>query len=62
MINPGCYICTMDHVISADKSKTDKLQMKTMDLAGELTDLFGRRNTETIHKVIQDPLCSIDEY
>jgi len=52
----------MDHVISADKSKTVKVQMKTMDMAGELTDLFGRSNTETIHKAIQHTLCSIDEY
>jgi hypothetical protein len=28
--------------------------MKTMNWAGELTDLFGKRNTETIHKAIQD--------
>jgi hypothetical protein len=51
-INPGCYIWTMDHVISADKSETVENQMKTMDWAGELTELFVQVNTEAIHQVI----------
>jgi hypothetical protein len=35
----------MDHVILADKSETMEIQMKTMDWAGKLTDLFRRANT-----------------
>jgi hypothetical protein len=52
-IEPGCYIRTMDHVISADESETIEIQRKTMDWAGEIADLFGRANTEGIHKAIQ---------
>jgi hypothetical protein len=52
-VEPGCYIWTMDHVISADESETIEIQRKTMDWAGELADLFGRANTEGIHKAIQ---------
>ena len=52
-IEPGCYIRTMDHVISADESETIEIQRKTMDWAGEIADLFGRANTESIHKAIQ---------
>jgi hypothetical protein len=33
-ITPGCYICTMDHVISADESETKDIHMKTKDWAG----------------------------
>ncbi len=40
-IDPGCYIRTIDHVISADESKMAELQTKTMDWAGELMELFG---------------------
>jgi len=40
-INPGCYIHTMDHVISADKSETVEIQTKTLDWARELMELFG---------------------
>jgi len=43
----------MDHVISADESETIEIQRKTMDWAGEIADLFGRANTEGIHKAIQ---------
>jgi len=43
----------MDHVISADESETIEIQRKTMDWASELADLFGRANTEGIHKEIQ---------
>ncbi len=43
----------MDHVISADESETIEIQRKTMDWASELADLFGRANTEGIHKAIQ---------
>jgi hypothetical protein len=50
---PGCFIGTMDHAISADKSEMIEIQMKTMDWAGELTDLFKGGNTETIYKAVQ---------
>ncbi len=40
-------------VISADESETIEIQRKTMDWAGEIADLFGRANTESIHKAIQ---------
>jgi hypothetical protein len=43
----------MDHVISADESETIEIQRKTMDWAGEIADLFGGANTESIHKAIQ---------
>jgi hypothetical protein len=52
-IEPGCYIQTMDHMISADKSETVKIQKKTMDWTGELMELFDRANTEGIHTAIQ---------
>jgi hypothetical protein len=52
-VEPGCYIRTMDHVISEDESETIEIQRKTMDWAGEIADLFGRANTEGIHKAIQ---------
>jgi len=39
-IKPGCYVRTMDQVISADESKTIEVKIKTMDWAGEITDLF----------------------
>ncbi len=51
-VSPGCYAKTMDHIISANKLETIEIQMKTMDWAGELTDLFRGRNSETLHKVI----------
>jgi hypothetical protein len=53
MVEPGCYIRTMDHVISADESETIEIQKKTMDWTGELAELFGRANTEGIHTAIQ---------
>jgi hypothetical protein len=31
-IDPGCYIRTVDHVISADESEMVEIQTKTMDL------------------------------
>ncbi len=52
-MEPGCYIRTMDHVISADESETIEIQKKTMDWTGELTELFGRANTEGIHTAVQ---------
>jgi hypothetical protein len=52
-VEPGCYIWTMDHVISADESETIEIQKKTMDWTGELAELFGRANTEGIHTAIQ---------
>jgi len=51
-IDPGCYIWTMDHVISADESATVEIQKKIMDRTGELTELFSRANAEGIHKAI----------
>jgi hypothetical protein len=38
----------MDQVISADKSETIKIRMKTMDWARELVDLFLNGNREAI--------------
>ncbi len=52
-VEPGCYIRTMDHVISADESETIEIQKKTMDWTGELAELFGRANTKGIHMAIQ---------
>ncbi len=52
-MEPGCYIRTMDHVISADELETIEIQKKTMDWTGELAELFGRANTEGIHRAIQ---------
>jgi hypothetical protein len=33
-IKPGCYVCTMDHVILADESETIKVKIKAVDWAG----------------------------
>ncbi len=52
-VEPGCYIQTMDHVNSADESETIEIQRKTMDWTGELAELFGRANTDDIHRAIQ---------
>ncbi len=52
-VEPGCYIQTMDHVISADESEMIEIQKKTMDWIGELAELFGRANTEGMHLAIQ---------
>ncbi len=41
-IRPGCYVRTMDHVISADESETIEIAIKTMDWAGKITDLFHK--------------------
>jgi hypothetical protein len=43
----------MDHVISADESKTIEVAIKTMDWAGEIMDLFHYRNKEAIHQAVQ---------
>jgi hypothetical protein len=43
----------MDHIISADESETIEVKIKTMDWAGEITDLFHYRNKETIHQAVQ---------
>jgi hypothetical protein len=45
-VEPGCYIQTMDHVISADECETIEIQKKTMDWTGKLAELFGRANNE----------------
>ena len=52
-MEPGCYIRTMDHVISADESETIEIQKKTMDWTSKLAELFGRANTKGIHMAIQ---------
>ncbi len=41
-VEPGCYIRTMDHVISADESETFEIQRKTMDWAGKLQSQHRR--------------------
>jgi hypothetical protein len=43
----------MDYVILADESKMIKIQIKAMDWAGEITDLFHHRNQEAIHQAVQ---------
>jgi hypothetical protein len=52
-VKPGCYVRTMDHVISADKSETIEIAIKTMDWAGEITDLFHYENKDAIHQAVQ---------
>jgi len=52
-VEPGCYIRTLDHGISADESEMIEIQKKTMDWTGELAELFGRANTEGILMAIQ---------
>ncbi len=52
-IKPGCYVQTMDHVISADESETIEIAIKTMDWAGEITDLFKYENKDAIHHAVQ---------
>jgi hypothetical protein len=53
IVEPGCYIRTMDHVISADESEMIEIQKKTMDWTGELAELFSPANTKGIHTAIQ---------
>jgi hypothetical protein len=52
-IKPGCYVRTMDHVISADESEMIEIAIKTMDWAGEITDLFHYENKDAIHQAVQ---------
>jgi hypothetical protein len=52
-VKPGCYMQTMDHVISADESETIEIAIKTMDWAGEITDLFHYENKDAIHQAVQ---------
>jgi hypothetical protein len=42
----------MDHIISADELETVEVQIKTMDWARELTELYGRANKEAIHQAM----------
>ncbi len=51
-IKPGCYMGTMDHVISADESETIEVSIKTIDWAGEIMDLFPYGNQEAIHQAV----------
>jgi hypothetical protein len=52
-IKPGCYVRTMDHVISADESEMIKIAIKTMDWAGKIIDLFHYENKDAIHQAVQ---------
>jgi hypothetical protein len=52
-VKPGCYVRTMDHVISADESEMIEIAIKTMDWAGEITDLFHYENKDTIHQAVE---------
>jgi hypothetical protein len=52
-IEPGCYVRSMDHIISADESETIEVKIKAMDWLGEITDLFHHRNKEAIHQDVQ---------
>ncbi len=52
-IKPGCYMRTMDHIILADESEMIEIPIKTMDWAGEITDLFHYENKDTIHQAVQ---------
>jgi hypothetical protein len=52
-IKPGCYVWTMDHVISSNKLETIEVAIKTMDWAGKITDLFHYGNKEAIHQAVQ---------
>ncbi len=52
-IKPECYVRTMDHVISADESETIEIAIKTMDWAGEITDLFHYKSKDAIHQAVQ---------
>ncbi len=56
-VKPGCYVRTMDHIISADESETIEIAIKTMDWAVEITDLFHYENKDTIHQAVQG-LCN----
>jgi hypothetical protein len=50
-VKPRCYVRTMDHVIS--ESETIEIVIKTMDWAGEITDLFHYENKDAIHQAVQ---------
>jgi hypothetical protein len=52
-IKPGCYVRTMDHVISADESETIEIAIKTKDWAGKITDLFHYESKDAIHQAVQ---------
>ncbi len=52
-IKPGCYVRTMDHVISADESETIEIAIKTMDWASEIKDLFHYENKDAIRQAVQ---------
>jgi hypothetical protein len=52
-IKSGCYVHSMDHIISADESETIEVKIKAMDWPGEITDLFHHRNKEAIHQDVQ---------
>jgi len=53
-INPGYYIRTMEDIISAGVSETVKINIKSMDWASQLAELFSRGNTKIIHEVMND--------
>ncbi len=51
-INTGCYVRTMDHIISVDESETVEIQTKTMVWAGDLMELFRWATTKSICQAI----------
>jgi hypothetical protein len=51
-VKPGCYVRTMDQVISTNESETIEVTIKTMDWAGEITDLFHYENKKAIHQAV----------
>jgi hypothetical protein len=52
-IKPGCLVCTIDQVISADEAETIEVKIQAMDWAREITDLFHHGNKEAIHQAVQ---------
>jgi len=52
-IKPGCYVRTMDHIISTNKSEMIEVIIKMMDWASEITVLFHYGNKEAIHQAVQ---------
>jgi len=51
--DPRCKVSTMEQVISMDESEVKEITTKSMDLTGQLADLFGQGNTDTIHQAIE---------
>jgi hypothetical protein len=47
-LNPGCYIRTMDHVITADETKEVKVHSKWFNWTRTLGELFQQWENEII--------------